>query len=41
MLRVVRKAYNFNVGVQIIPQSSEFTYRYLNTDTVARRSVVN
>ena len=41
MLRVVRKAYNFNVGVQLIPQSSEFTYRYLNTDTVANRSVIN
>ena len=41
MLRVVRKAYNFNVGVQFIPQSSEFTYRYLNTDTVANRSVLN
>ena len=41
MLRVVRKAYNFNVGVQLIPQSSEFTYRYLDTDTVASRSVIN
>jgi hypothetical protein len=41
MLRVVRKEYNFNVGVQIIPQTSEFTYRYLNTDTVTNRSVVN
>ncbi len=41
MFRIIRKAYNFNVGVQIIPQSSEFTYRYLTTDTVANRSVVN
>lgn len=41
MLRVIRKAYNFNVGVQILPQSSEFTYRYLTTDTVTNRSVVN
>ncbi len=41
MLRVIRKAYNFNVGVQIIPQSSEFTYRYLSTDTVTNRNVVN
>ena len=41
MLRVVRKDYNFNVGVQIVPQTSEFTYRYLTTDTVAKRSVVN
>ena len=41
MLRVVRKAYNFNIGVQVMPQSSEFTYRYLTTDTVTHRSVVN
>lgn len=41
MLRVIRKDYNFNVGLQLIPQSSEFTYRYLNTDTVANRSVIN
>ena len=41
MLRVIRQAYNFNVGVQIIPQSSEFTYRYLTVDTVAKRNVVN
>jgi hypothetical protein len=41
MFRVIRKSYNFNVGVQLIPQSSEFTYRYLSTDTVATRSVIN
>ena len=41
MLRVIRPAYNFNVGVQIIPQSSEFTYRYLTIDTVTTRNVVN
>ncbi len=41
MLRVIRRAYNFNVGIQIVPQSSEFTYRYQNIDTVARRSVIN
>ena len=41
MLRIVRKSYNFNVGIQIIPQSSEFSYRYLNNDTVARRTVIN
>ena len=41
MLRVNRKAFNFNVGLQFIPQSSEFTYRYLTTDTVTRRTVVN
>ncbi len=41
MLRVIREKYNFNVGVQLIPQSSEFTYRYLALDTVTTRSVVN
>ena len=41
MLRIVRKAYNFNVGIQVMPQTSEFTYRYLKTDTVTNRSVVN
>lgn len=41
MLRIVRQAYNFNVGVQLLPQTSEFTYRYLKTDTVTTRSVVN
>ncbi len=41
MLRVIREKYNFNVGVQVIPQSSEFTYRYLTTDTVTTRNVVN
>lgn len=41
MLRVVRKDYNFNVGVQVIPQSSEYSYRYLAYDTIARRNVIN
>lgn len=41
MLRVIRKDYNFYVGIQIVPQTSEFSYRYLNRDTVAHRSVVN
>ncbi len=41
MLRVVRQKFNFNVGVQVVPQSSEFTYRYLKTDTVTKRTVVN
>ena len=41
MLRVVRKAYNFNAGVQIIPQSSDFSYRYLGYDDVTHRTVVN
>ena len=41
MLRVIRPKYNFNAGVQVIPQSSEFTYRYLSTDTVTKRNIVN
>lgn len=41
MLRVVRKDYNLNVGVQFVPQTSELTYRYQNTDTVTKRSVMN
>jgi len=40
-LRVIRQNYNFNVGVQVIPQTSEFTYRYLGLDTLTTRSVVN
>ena len=41
MLRVIREAYNFNVGVQVIPQQTEFSYRYLTTDTVTSRNVIN
>ncbi|MBQ9357805.1 MAG: TonB-dependent receptor [Prevotella sp.] len=41
MLRVVRQDYNFNVGVQVVPQSSEFSYRYLGYNDVTTRSVVN
>ena len=41
MLRVVRKDYNFNVGIQFVPQSTKLTYRYLNTDTVTKRNVMN
>ena len=42
MLRVVRKAYNFNVGVQLVPQTSKFTYRYLGKDYgTTTRTVVN
>jgi len=41
MLRVIREKYNFNVGVQIVPQQSEFTYRHLGIDTVTTRTVVN
>lgn len=41
MLRVVRDAYNLNVGLQIMPQRSHFTqdYQGVHTDTV--RTVTN
>ena len=41
MLRIIRKQYNFSAGIKVEPQETEFTYRYQNIDTVARRSVVN
>lgn len=41
MLRVIRKAYNFNVGVQVIPQRTQFTYRYLGNNIDTYRDVVN
>ncbi|UKK47102.1 outer membrane beta-barrel protein [Prevotella sp. E9-3] len=41
MLRVIRKAYNFNVGVQIIPQHTQFSYRYMGNDIKTDRDVVN
>ena len=41
MLRVVRPSYNLNIGFQVIPQSSNFTYKYMGTDTIVKRSVTN
>jgi len=41
MLRVVRQDYNFNVGVQLIPQSSDLSYKYMSKDTVTTRRVMN
>ena len=42
MLRVIRKAYNFNVGIQVIPQTSKFTYRYMGVDYgTTTRTVLN
>ena len=41
MLRFIRNTYDFNFGVQVIPQSSEYTQRYLNVDTVVNRTVTN
>lgn len=40
-LRIIRKAYNFNVGVKFEPQSSNFKYKYQGVDTVVRRNVFN
>ena len=42
MLRMIRKDYNFNVGLQLIPQTSKFSYRYLGVDYgTTTRTVVN
>ena len=41
MLRFIRDTYDFNVGVQVVPQSSEYTQRYLGVDTIVNRSVTN
>lgn len=41
MLRVIRPDYNFNVGVNVIPQKNDFTYRYQNIDTVTTRNITN
>ena len=41
MLRWIRDTYDFNVGVQIIPQKSEYTQRYLGVDTIVNRTVTN
>ena len=41
MLRVVRPAYNLNIGVQFIPQKSNFVQRYLGVETDTTRTVFN
>ena len=41
MLRIVRKSFNFNIGFQVIPQSSRFSYKYMGTDTITKRTVTN
>ncbi len=41
MLRFIRNTYDFNVGIQIVPQTSEYTQRYLGVDTVVNRTVTN
>ena len=41
MLRVVRKAYNLNVGFQVLPQRSHFTQDYQGVHTDTTRTVTN
>ena len=41
MLRIVRQSYNFNVGVQLIPQTSKFVQRYQGVSTDTTRTVFN
>ena len=41
MLRIVRTNYNFNIGVQMIPQSSKFVQRYQGVSTDTTRTVFN
>ncbi len=41
MLRVIREAYNFNVGVQVIPQMSHFQQDYRGVATDTTRTVIN
>ena len=41
MLRIVRNAYTFNVGVQMVPQKSHFTQDYKGIHTDTTRTVTN
>ena len=41
MLRWIRDTYDFNVGVQFVPQTSNYTQRYLGVDTIVKRTVTN
>ena len=41
MLRFIRDTYDFNFGVQVIPQKSDYTQRYLGVDTIVKRTVTN
>ena len=41
MLRIVRKAYTFNVGVQMVPQKSHFTQDYQGIHSDTTRTVTN
>jgi hypothetical protein len=41
MLRIVRKAYTFNVGVQVVPQKSHFIQDYKGVHADTTRTVTN
>ena len=41
MLRIVRKAYNFNIGFQVIPQKSHFIQDYQGVHADTTRTVTN
>ena len=41
MLRVIKKDYNFNVGVQVVPQKSHFVQDYQSVHTDTTRTVTN
>ena len=41
MLRIVRKAYNFNVGFQVLPQKSHFIQDYQGVHADTTRTVTN
>lgn len=41
MLRIIRKAYNFNVGVTVIPQRTNFIQQYQGHDVDTVRTVTN
>ena len=41
MLRIVRKAFNFNIGFQVIPQKSHFVQDYQGVHADTTRTVVN
>ena len=41
MLRIVRKAYNFNVGFQVLPQKTHFLYDYQGQHFDITRNVTN
>jgi len=41
MLRVIRKTYNFNVGITVMPQQTKFTQQYQGRYTDTVRNVVN